>query len=550
MSLHPHAVEPVPEQTARVARAAFRAGSLAIRLRDELGAVYQDELFAPLFPVRGRAVVAPWRLMLVTILQFAENLTDRQAADAVRSRIDWKYALSLDLGDQGFDFSVLSEFRQRLLASGPAQMLLDALLEHLKSEGVLKARGRQRTDSTHVLAAIRAINRIEVVGETLRSALNSLAVVAPQWLQAQLSPEWMDRYGARFNDYRLPRAEASRQALAEAIGADGLRLLQAVYNPTAATWLREVPAIQTLRQVWVQQYHATTDGSVGWRDAANLPPANRLIQSPYDPDARFTTKRETRWTGYKVHLTETCDPDEPHLIVHVETTPATTHDSKVVETIHTGLATADLLPAEHLVDQGYVDTELLLTSQTAHGVALIGPIPADQSWQAAAGHGFALTDFVVDWEAGTAQCPTGKHSSAWRPATDQYGDPVIHVNFGFADCAACPARSQCTRSTTTGRKLTLRPRAKHETMVAARQRQDTQAFKTQYAARAGIEGTLAQGTRVFGLRQARYRGLPKTHLQHVLTAVSMNIVRLLAWTANPIHCRTQTSHFLSLVPAA
>ena len=221
MSLHPHAVEPVPEQTARVAHAAFRTGSLAIRLRDELGAVYQDELFAPLFPARGQPAVAPWRLMLVTILQFTEDLTDRQAADAVRSRIDWKYALSLDLGDQGFDFSVLSEFRQRLLASGPAQMLLDVLLDHLKSQGVLKARGRQRTDSTHVLAAIRVINRIEVVGETLRYVLNSLAVVAPQWLQTQLSLEWMDRYRGRFNDYRLPRAEASRQVLAEAIGADG-----------------------------------------------------------------------------------------------------------------------------------------------------------------------------------------------------------------------------------------------------------------------------------------------------------------------------------------
>jgi len=279
--------------------------------------------------------------MLVTILQFTEDLTDRQAADAVRSRIDWKYALSLELGDEGFDFSVLSEFRQRLLASGSSQLLLDTLLDHLKARGVLKARGRQRTDSTHVLAAIRAINRLEVVGETLRSALNSLAVVAPQWLQAQLSPEWIDRYQARFNDYRLPRAEAARQALAEAIGADGQRLLQAVYDPATPTWLREVPAVQTLRQVWVQQYHATADGCVRWRAAQDLPPANRLIQSPYDPDARFTTKRETRWTGYKVHLTETCDPDEPHLIVHVETTPATTHDSKVVETIHAGLGSDD-----------------------------------------------------------------------------------------------------------------------------------------------------------------------------------------------------------------
>ncbi len=154
MSLHPHAVAPVPQQTTRVARAAFRKGSIAMRLRDELGAVYQDELFAPLFPARGQPAVAPWRLMLVTILQFAEDMTDRQAADAVRSRIDWTYALSLDLSDPGFDFSVLSEFRQRLLASGRAQTLLDTLLDHLKAQGVLKARGRQRTDSTHVMTYV------------------------------------------------------------------------------------------------------------------------------------------------------------------------------------------------------------------------------------------------------------------------------------------------------------------------------------------------------------------------------------------------------------
>jgi transposase len=552
MSLHPHAVEPVPEQTARIAHAAFRKGSLAMRLRDELGAVYRDELFAPLFPARGQPAVAPWRLMLVTILQFADNLTDRQAAEAVRSRIDWKYALSLELADPGFDFSVLSEFRRRLLASGPAQGLLDALLEHLKARGVLKARGRQRTDSTHVLAAVRAINRLEVVGETLRAALNSLAVVAPQWLQAQLAPDWpdwVDRYQARFTDYHLPRAEPARQALAETIGADGQRLLQAVYGPAAPAWLREVPAVQTLRQVWVQQYHAAA-GPARWRGAPDLPPAQRLIQSPYDPEARFTTKRETRWTGYKVHVTETCGPDEPHLVVHVATSPATTHDSKLVAAIHADLAANDLLPAEHLVDQGYMDTDLLLTSQAGHDVALIGPIPADQSWPAAAGHGYALTDFAVDWAAGTVQCPTGKTNTAWRPATDQYGDPVIHVNFRLADCAACPARARCTRSATTGRKLTLRPRAKHEAMVAARQRQGTATFKAQYAARAGVEGTLAQGTRVFGLRQARYRGFAKTQLQHVLTAVSMNVVRVLAWTANPSHHQTPTSRFTALAPAA
>src|ERR687887_357229 len=249
MSLQPRAIDPVPEPTARVAHAAFPKGSLAIHIRDELGVVYDDEQFAPLFPARGQPAVAPWRLMLVTLLQFAEDLTDRQAADAVWGRIDWKYALSLRLDDPGFDFSVLSEFRTRLLALGPAQALLDMLLAHLKTRGILKAGGRQRTDSTHVLAAIHVVNRLELVGETLRQALNSLAVVAPAWLQAQLAgdlPALGGRHPGHFADFRLPRDEAGRVALAETIGADGQRLLDAVYAPTSPVWLWAVPAIETL----------------------------------------------------------------------------------------------------------------------------------------------------------------------------------------------------------------------------------------------------------------------------------------------------------------
>src|SRR5919197_882585 len=254
MSLHSHPIDPVPEPTARVAHAAFPKGSLAIRIRDELGVIYPDEQFAPLFSTRGQPAVAPWRLMLVTLLQFAEDLTDRQAADAVRGRIDWQYALSLPLDDPGFDFSVLSEFRTRLLALGPGQALLDTLLAQLKVRGLLKAHGRQRTDSTHVLAAIHVVNRLELVGETLRQALNSLAVVAPAWLQAQLAADWSDwveRYRVHFADFRLPRDAAARVVLAETIGTDGQRLLDAIYAPTTPGWVREAPVIETLRRVWL-----------------------------------------------------------------------------------------------------------------------------------------------------------------------------------------------------------------------------------------------------------------------------------------------------------
>jgi transposase len=172
----------------------------------------------------------------------------------------------------------------RLIAGSAEQTLLDALLEHFRAKGLLKARGRQRTDSTAVLAAIRALNRSVCVGETLRHALNSLAVAAPEWLCPHLEPAWAERYGPRFDEYRLPKGDDARQQLAEEIGADGLRLLQVIYAAASPSWLRDLPAVAALRRVWVQQYHApVAAGLVRWRAKEDLPPAARMINSPHDP---------------------------------------------------------------------------------------------------------------------------------------------------------------------------------------------------------------------------------------------------------------------------
>jgi transposase len=228
MSLKPHSLQSVPEETARVAHAAFPHGTPSLAFRDALGPVFQDEDFAALFPACGQPGLPPWRLALVTILQFREQLSDRQAAEAVRARIDWKYLLSLELSDSGFDFSVLSEFRDRLLAGGAEALLLDKLLERCRALGLLKARGQQGTDSTHVFAAIRVMNRLELVAETLRAALNDLATTAPAWLQSLVPAEWYERYGKRIEDTRLPREPAKREAYAQTIGVDGFALLDAL----------------------------------------------------------------------------------------------------------------------------------------------------------------------------------------------------------------------------------------------------------------------------------------------------------------------------------
>src|SRR5215467_7879937 len=203
MSLQRKSLPAIPPETVLVAKAAFPSGSVYMRMRDDLGSIYDDELFVSVYAHEGQPAIAPWRLALVSVMQFAENLSDRQAAEAVRARIDWKYALSLPLDDSGFHYSVLSEFRDRLLQGSLESRLLDAFLELCQQRGYLRARGRQRTDSTHVLGAVKVLNSLELVGETLRHALNVLATVVPEWLKQQVKPEWFERYGQRMEDYRL-----------------------------------------------------------------------------------------------------------------------------------------------------------------------------------------------------------------------------------------------------------------------------------------------------------------------------------------------------------
>lgn len=545
MSLKPQSIPPVPDQTAAVARAAFPKGTAVLRLRDELGTIYQDDLFAALYPQRGQPAAAPWRLALVSVLQFLEGLPDRQAADAVRGRIDWKYALSLDLTDPGFDFSVLSEFRARLIAGEQEALLLDALLTRLKIAGLVKAGGRQRTDSTHVVAAIRGLNRLETIGETLRAALNSLAEAAPAWLTDRITLDWFERYGRRVEEYRLPKGEAARTALAEQIGRDGYQILAAVYAADAPVGLRALPTVQALRRTWVHQFY-TEEDQVRWRTATELPPASQRHDSPYDVEAHYGNKRSATWVGYKVHLSETCDAQAPHLITHVETTLAPVSDIDRTAPIHAALAARGLVPAVHFLDAGYVDAPLLIASQTEHGIEIVGPVRPDISWQSKTHQGYDLSAFTIRWDAQTVTCPQDQTATSWVPKTDRWGNAVIHVKFPFRVCTPCPARAHCTQAKASPRNLTFRPRAEHEALQDARRQQETQEWRRRYAARAGVEGTLAQALQLFDLRRCRYLGLAKTHLQHVLTAVALNIVRLDAWWTDRPLAKTRISRFAAL----
>ena len=558
MSMQPKPWPEVPAATARVARAAFREGTLAIRARDQLGAWCQDVDFAAAYGVRGAPGMSPAQLAMVTVLQFTEKLTDRQAADAVRGRLDWKYCLGLALDDEGFDFSVLSEFRSRLVAAGLERVIFDLLLGRLKELGVLKPGGTQRTDSTHVLGRIRDLNRLELAGESIRAALEALAAAAPGWLATVIDASWQQVYGQRADGWRLPGSESKRAELAARYGADGYLLLEAARAGGAPPWLRELPAVEALRQVWVQQYYRDQDGRVIWREAGlagqGLPPGRIRIISPYDLDARYSEKRGKGWSGYKIHLSETCgQPGDsrgtPNLITNVATTGAAVPDAVMTGPVHDMLAAAGLSPGQHAADAGYASADLLLDAR-ARGITLLAPLAANASPQARAG-GYTTEMFTIDWERQQVTCPQGAISGKWSP-TQQGKREAYVVAFPAATCRACPARDKCTSSARAGRQLFLRPREVHQATAAARAEQASQQWKDRYAIRAGVEGTIRQATHVTGIRTARYLGLPKTSLEHAAAAAAINLIRLDAWWTSKPAGRTRTTHLqrLKLTTAA
>jgi transposase len=560
MSLDPQNNYPIPEDTQRVARAAFPKGNLYMRMRDELGAVYQDATFAELFPGRGQRAESPGRLAWVTVMQYSEGLSDRQAAEAVRARIDWKYVLGLELEDPGFDYSVLSEFRGRLVSGQKEEALLDELLSRLKELKLLKERGQQRTDSTHILGAVRQLNRIEIVGESLRQALNALSELVPEWVKEIARPEWFARYGRRFEQMRLPKEQKERDALLLSIGEDGVYLLEAVRlagdSPAwsvQAEQMRQLPAVEFLRRMWIQQYwrEVQEDGTAHLhvRGDDNQPPGVLRLHSPYDPEVRYSAKRGQGWVGYKTQLSETSGKNEVHLITQVSTTPATESDMLALAKIHHMLEQKQLLPGEHLVDAGYVDAESLIASQRDFGVTLCSPVREKVSWQAKAGQGFDLASFQIDWEKQVVICPQGQTSAEWRHRQQGDRKPVIQVRFPVSVCRACTVRSQCPRATRAGRAIAFLPREQHEALQQVRQAQNSLAFWKKYAQRCGIEATVSQAVRGYELRIARYIGLAKTNLQMTATAAAINLHRLFDWWQHRTPAPTRTSAFAKLAPS-
>jgi transposase len=546
MTLHLTPHDTIPADTAAAARKAFRKGNLYVRMRDRFGTIFTDGDFAAFYPRRGQPGYAPWRVALVTLVQYLENLSDEQAAEQVRARMDLKYLLGLELGDAGFDASVLSEFRTRLVTHQAETLLFDRLLERLRQEGLVVPGGAVRTDATHVLAAVQRLNRLALVRETLRHALNDLARVAPDWLLTATAPAWVERYEQRSENERLPKKAKEREDLTRTIGRDGSQLLTALDAPPAPAWLREIPAAQVLRRVWIEQY-TWEEEQIRFRRPGELPPCGQAIASPYDPEARRSWKRGVEWVGRKSHLSESCDQTGPHLLRATASTPATTPDGQELETLQQAMRAAALPPDHHLVDGGYLDADHVVHSQQ-QGITLIGPLARDTSWQAQTPGAFPLSSFAIDWEHQTVRCPAGQQTVRWTTKQRAAGTEVIVVLFSPQQCQACALKDCCTR--TRRRQLMFRPQAQHEALQQARAIQQAGQEDPRYARRAGIEGTISQAVRRCDLRHGRYLGDQKARFQTASTGAALSYLRTAEFLAGHSPASTRRSRFARLFDQA
>lgn len=487
MTLHITSDFQIPTETTTIALSAFPKGNKYIKLRNTIGSIFTDEDFIDLYPKRGQPALAPWRLALVTVLQQGEGLSDRQAADAVRARIDWKYLLGLKIDDAGFDHSVLSEFRDRLISNSAEERILDKILGHCLQLKILKSGGKQRTDSTHVLACVRNLNRFELIGEVLRATLNEISGIEPEWLKGVAKEDWYKRYANRIENFRLPSTDAKKQEFADFVGEDGHHLLEKILDPDAPVKLRYLDKVNSLKLAMKRHFKKDDEGNIVFKSNKEVHQSEEKIESPYDTEARFRTKRDTSWTGYAVHLTETCDEGQVNIITDVYTTTADVHDARATRPIQSRLVAKNLAPKEHVVDTGYMSVAHLVSAKNNFQIDMIGKLKSGAQWQKKVEGAYFSTDFKILWDEKKVICPEGHESTSWgNPPSDKESKHIQAV-FSRKNCTTCPTRGLCTRAKTSSKRLLFFQKEYYEAQTNLRNFMLTDEFKKKYNIRAGIE---------------------------------------------------------------
>jgi len=541
-----HPLMAIPDETRAIAEAVcVKSAAWYLKLSRELRKLYSTIDFESLYPEAGQWGIHPFRVFAFLMLQAIEGLSDRQAADQVRMNIGWKFVLALPLDHEGWDASVLSRIRDRLLETDPQTMLLDAQLTSLREKNLLNTR-RQRTDATSIKAWVKLLNRTELVLETVRNAIETLSTEDPEWLISVAKQEWMARYylDRPFN-YRLPKGEKGQQELAQIAGEDGFYILGCIENTpqTKRNFLEELEAIRALRAVLDDQFHPPDDKhGPKLRDPKELNPSGERIVSPYETEARTASKGDKTVTGYKFHTTETCVAGSPNFITDARVEAATKNDSLTLPDIVERLREKDLQPQKLLVDGGYVNTTFFAKARNEFGLDIVSRLVNGHSWQSKENKGFDSSRFEIDFAAREAVCPAKVTSSRWKQKKDGHSD----IYFPEEACSICPFKEACTKAVC--RILRVPPEAVYREQQFMRDRQKTPEFKKEYATRAGVEGTQSEVVRVAG-RQSTVRGRTKTNLRYVLAAVAVNFGRLFRWEMNKRPRVTPTGKFLALAIA-
>lgn len=506
----------IPVDTAQVGRAILAEHDPYRLVGDGVNEFLRLEEFASLYSKLGRGAVCPIILSLVTVFQFLENLPDREAARRAVTGIDCKYALHVPLTWRGFHFSDLSNFRQRLLEHGAERLVFDKVVAWVQSLGFAKRHGKQRSDSSHIVACIERLSRLELAWETLRVASRAIQATAPSWYGQTIPLVFHEAYAERQSDWRLSKKEVGVEM--EKAGGDGFWLLDRL-DESAPRQVLDLTEVHTLRIVWQQQFERSPDDG---QSSVRQPPikGKDVVQSPHEPEARWAEKRGQPWVGYKLQVTETVEDKEAEarFITDIDVSAANDGDSEMLDEIQERLIGRGLKPDEHFVDRGYVSGPNLAHS-AGRGIELVGPALADTSPKP---QGYKQGDFDIDFEACQATCPQGRTAEAWRPYRERDGGIRIEVIFG-SQCHDCPARDPCAPGKK-GRKLSLSPF--YHYLYQRRAEQETETFKERMKQRAAIEGTVSELTRKHGARRARYRGQAKVRLQMLFTGTAANLKRL------------------------
>lgn len=487
-----------------------------LALRGKLASLYCDN--------NGRPAVDPVVLAGVTLLQFMERVSDRLAAEQVVYHLGWKYALDLELSDGGFHPTVLVYFRDRLEEKQAERLIFDEILELLIETGLVRRNGKQRLDSTHVWACVKQMSRLECAVETLRLALEALAKAVGDSERPQFWQRLWALYVQSRIDWRLSKAE--REDRYRRCGQDMAELLEWIKRTRSE--LAEGSAVKLLRRVFEEQFEIVQDKVEPQRKRAAS-----AVQNPHDPEAHFADKRKTQWVGYKVHVVESVDPQQPinkkgtpaeHFITEIVTTAAAQDEmAGLTQALKTEQQYHGITPEAMYADAGYV-TENTLTQAEQNRMELLGPTRPDPHPGP-----YNADAFHVDIDKRQAVCPQGKLSTQCSRIKDNYmGTEYYRIEWSH-QCDGCPVQKQCTRAKGGRRMLVVGLR--HDLVEKRRKEMKQADFSKSMYPRNGIEGTHSELVRGHGMRRTKYRGLSPVSLSHYFMGAACNVKRYLTLLA-------------------